>query len=711
MRTGRYLVPLSLFMLMSDDVKALLHDLLEPREPDADDREANLSNDLQHHPPGPGAEESWDKCAKLAKEYDRGLCEAYREQIDTLLVFAGLFSAVVTAFTTESYQWLGRQPSAAPDQMLAQLLAALYQHNATVPPPAAAVSAVSDGAASRINTCWFLSLTLSLSSALVGILAKQWIREYERDAGRTRPDALAIRQMKFAGLEAWHVAGVVASVPLILQMALALFLMGVLELLWHLDRRVAIPVTLAGGAVAVFYLATTVLPGLQFVRWYFTPASETPQCPYKSPQAWLVLRGLLSLAARWPPRKTCSDHVFFADHGRRIADAASHLRRSRSWMEFDRGVASLGDAEAVARPEHKHRALGRLRETVDHPELAAWIWRCLWEGSHPRRATCRTESGVVGAAGLAAPSDAVPPFAMPWTVAARLRPRCVLLRYAIASRFSLDTCVGLLCQIYNSELEPGREFNAWACRWINELHTVDPVIDAGTCEALLRVLRRMAASEDSSDILGHTLCTSLQLLRGMEQSERRGALESAACLLTCQWLQGSGHLDDPRLLWRIRQSMMALERGIEALLGQGSHQGCTLRQQNIIVLALLAKAIDDAWLRLRCPETKTPERASWLVEEYFPVVPRLFRRLVAISELSEYPTSTRGHGCSQGCSSRCHDHDMLGDVYTQSEPSEAIHSNPSTPSRQSSLRFSETYCSHRGILSESNASSTLECHP
>ncbi|EJD46863.1 hypothetical protein AURDEDRAFT_22173, partial [Auricularia subglabra TFB-10046 SS5] len=50
--------------------------------------------------------EAWQKCSELVENHDRGMCEAYREQIDTLLVFAGLFSAVVTAFTVESYHWL-----------------------------------------------------------------------------------------------------------------------------------------------------------------------------------------------------------------------------------------------------------------------------------------------------------------------------------------------------------------------------------------------------------------------------------------------------------------------------------------------------------------------------------------------------------------------------------------------------------------------------
>ncbi|EJD36813.1 hypothetical protein AURDEDRAFT_33844, partial [Auricularia subglabra TFB-10046 SS5] len=150
--------------------------------------------------------------------------------------------------------------------------------------------ALSDAASTRINIYWFLSLSLSLSAALVAILAKQWVREYERDAGRTPPEAMGIRHMKYEGMNAWQVSGIISSIPILLQAALALFLIGIVELLWRLNVRVTIPVTIVSSSAGLFYLATTILPSLNFLIWYFTPASPATQCPYKSSQAWLILR-------------------------------------------------------------------------------------------------------------------------------------------------------------------------------------------------------------------------------------------------------------------------------------------------------------------------------------------------------------------------------------------------------------------------------------
>ncbi|EJD34682.1 hypothetical protein AURDEDRAFT_31197, partial [Auricularia subglabra TFB-10046 SS5] len=153
---------------------------------------------------------------------------------------------------------------------------------------------VPDAAAARINVYWFLALTLSLTAALVGILCKQWVREYERDVGRSHEQALGVRQMKFEGLDSWRVGEIVSSVPLLLQLALALFMIGILELLWRLHSTVAATVTVVAGLTLLFYSATSFLPLIQFLDMHFRPlgfyARMRSQCPYKSPQAWLALR-------------------------------------------------------------------------------------------------------------------------------------------------------------------------------------------------------------------------------------------------------------------------------------------------------------------------------------------------------------------------------------------------------------------------------------
>ncbi|KAF9254627.1 hypothetical protein L218DRAFT_803602, partial [Marasmius fiardii PR-910] len=109
----------------------------------------------------------WKECLKRVDEYDTDRCKGWREEIDTLL--AGLFSAVVTAFTVESYKWLDTDSEDATAELLIQIANHLNLVNASAPttiptefaPPTSSI---------RINTCWFLSLTLSLTAVIIGIL-------------------------------------------------------------------------------------------------------------------------------------------------------------------------------------------------------------------------------------------------------------------------------------------------------------------------------------------------------------------------------------------------------------------------------------------------------------------------------------------------------------------------------------------------------------
>ncbi|OCH87110.1 hypothetical protein OBBRIDRAFT_796529 [Obba rivulosa] len=51
-------------------------------------------------------DKAWAKCAEDLRQHDQELATEWKEQIDNLLVFAGIFSAVLTAFNVELYTQL-----------------------------------------------------------------------------------------------------------------------------------------------------------------------------------------------------------------------------------------------------------------------------------------------------------------------------------------------------------------------------------------------------------------------------------------------------------------------------------------------------------------------------------------------------------------------------------------------------------------------------
>ncbi|TFY62038.1 hypothetical protein EVJ58_g4131 [Rhodofomes roseus] len=129
-----------------------------------------------------------------------------------------------------------------------------------------------------INILWFLSLVFSLAAASIGISAKQWLSHYVVPETVIAIQRLRIWHLRYQRFREWHVPQIIEALPFLLQLSLALFLVGVAVLLWSLHLLVGIIVTIPTGVLLLFTLGTWITPA-----W-------VPGCPYKSPQARWVYR-------------------------------------------------------------------------------------------------------------------------------------------------------------------------------------------------------------------------------------------------------------------------------------------------------------------------------------------------------------------------------------------------------------------------------------
>ncbi|KAK0442027.1 uncharacterized protein EV420DRAFT_1649830 [Desarmillaria tabescens] len=303
------------------------------------------------------------ECARIAQKYDEGACKDWKEEIDTLLVFAGLFSAVATAFLIDSYKWLLNNTASTNSD----------------------TTSLPTQVEKRINVYWFLSLVLALSSASTGMLCKQWLREYIRDAGRSSKDALCVRQMRLEGLSAWKVDGIISTIPLLLQVALVLFFIGMLELLWPLEKTVAIPFTVITAVMIAFILFTTLAPSTQYCSVVLrrSLAPLPPQCPYKSPQAWFLV-SIFNRIFCWLTsvrRKIFHRHSTFSRVDLLGPKLAKHCS---SWSKYDlywvKDNADT-DASVIAGPTVEHylgRSISWLMRHFDSPNLQTSLYHLFW---------------------------------------------------------------------------------------------------------------------------------------------------------------------------------------------------------------------------------------------------------------------------------------------------------------------------------------------
>ncbi|KDR82266.1 hypothetical protein GALMADRAFT_22842, partial [Galerina marginata CBS 339.88] len=127
----------------------------------------------------------WYIILKPLLKKDRLRCDAWKEEVQNLLIFAGLFSAVVTAFVVESYKNLQQDPNDALVALVSQLVTRLESPSGNTSTPSSLMfsnvnSAFSPAPSSiRVNILWFISLVLSLTTVLVGIVSLQWLREHQ----------------------------------------------------------------------------------------------------------------------------------------------------------------------------------------------------------------------------------------------------------------------------------------------------------------------------------------------------------------------------------------------------------------------------------------------------------------------------------------------------------------------------------------------------
>ncbi|KAH9957473.1 hypothetical protein BJV74DRAFT_420364 [Russula compacta] len=233
----------------------------------------------------------WDLCLTYAEKHDTAMFERWKDDMDGILIYTGIFSATVAAFVIESYKSLKPDPTDVSSQLLQQItqeLAGISNGNRFTTPTLDSFKPTRN--AIQVNILWFLSLCLSLSCGLAATLVQQWIRRYLRLTRRSESSPLSrvrVRAFLFHGIEEFHIRWVVENVSLMLHVAIFLFFAGLIDFLFPINEEVA-HVILA--IVVVFGSAYTTLTCLPLIF---------PHCPYQTPLTSVLwyIGHLLTIAA------------------------------------------------------------------------------------------------------------------------------------------------------------------------------------------------------------------------------------------------------------------------------------------------------------------------------------------------------------------------------------------------------------------------------
>jgi len=177
-------------------------------------------------------------------------CRARLNQV-LFLFQAGLFSAISTAFIIQIIPAL--QPNAT--DLTNALLVRILEQNKSFGgvDPLTPLSSV-PASAVQAQSILLASLSLTLFVAFVAVLGKQWIMYYTRATSWGNiADRGKERQTKLVGLQKWRLHLVMELLPVVLQLALLLFAVGVVVYLWDLNAPVADVVLVVTSIGFTFY--------------------------------------------------------------------------------------------------------------------------------------------------------------------------------------------------------------------------------------------------------------------------------------------------------------------------------------------------------------------------------------------------------------------------------------------------------------------------
>ena len=173
---------------------------------------------------------------------------------------------MLTAFVLVSYTFLQPDNSALTVQLLLQISTQLGTiSNGTLPNlptlPSPSLTAFNPPASAfRINGLWFASLTLSLITASLGMLVKQWLREYMAGEMISPKERCRVRHFRTQGVVRWRVFEIAAFLPMLLQLSLILFFIGMLYFIRLGDATICWAISSIVALYMLFYATTTISP-------------------------------------------------------------------------------------------------------------------------------------------------------------------------------------------------------------------------------------------------------------------------------------------------------------------------------------------------------------------------------------------------------------------------------------------------------------------
>ncbi|KAN0140635.1 hypothetical protein V8E53_001844, partial [Lactarius tabidus] len=202
----------------------------------------------------------------MAEEEDKKLAESWQADADGILIFTGLFSAVVASLISVSIQDIRQNPQDTSNFYLANMYQATIadpnRSNLSSSLPASPPPFSPPTYAIWVNSLWFLSLVISITCALFATLLQQWARKYLK-VTQTRSSLhkrARIRSFFAEGVQQSHLLTVVEVLPTLIHVSVSLFFAGLVVFLWNVNLTIFKVVLSWIGVCTASYGSITLIP-------------------------------------------------------------------------------------------------------------------------------------------------------------------------------------------------------------------------------------------------------------------------------------------------------------------------------------------------------------------------------------------------------------------------------------------------------------------
>ncbi|KAJ7595298.1 hypothetical protein C8J56DRAFT_922055 [Mycena floridula] len=209
--------------------------------------------------------------------------------MDAILIFAGLFTASVTAMIVESYKLLKPDSGDQTVALLAQISQQLaHMSDSTILVPSNLITNIEPFHPSTpvviCNFLFFLSLGFTLLCAVGATLVEQWVRQYLQQTQSGTPiNNARLREYLHQGIVRFQMFTLVESIPFLLHISLFLFFAGLCIFIYPINHLIGWLCIFIFIICLVLYLTPTLIPIFEH------------SCPYRTPLTsvfWRLLQML-----------------------------------------------------------------------------------------------------------------------------------------------------------------------------------------------------------------------------------------------------------------------------------------------------------------------------------------------------------------------------------------------------------------------------------